>query len=143
MREAISIYGDKEYVTQVSQSYVFFTFPDGNQDKKKVNKADLKELYEWVRSEIVFYNRMYQELHNEYEKQKEQFDRVYHYYSEEEIKEACKRDRFAYINMEIRNRERAREWGYVAGIGKEADRINDKYWKYYKLATQIEAFFIT
>ena len=27
MREAISIYGDKEHITQVNKSYVFFTFP--------------------------------------------------------------------------------------------------------------------
>lgn len=141
MREAIDIYGDKEHITQVSRSYVFFRFPDGNQDRKKFHKADLKDLYEWVKSEMDFYNRMYQELHNEYEKQKERFDRVGHYYSEEEIKEACKRDRFAYIDMEIRNKERAREWGYVVGISKEAGRINDKYWKYYRLAAQIEAVY--
>lgn len=141
MREAISIYGDKEYITQVSRSYVFFRFSDGSQDRKKFHKADLKDLYEWARSEMDFYNRMYQELHNEYEKQKEQFDRVGHYYSEEEIKEACKKNRLAYIDMEIRNEERAREWGYVAGISKEAGRINDKYWKYYRLAAQIEAVY--
>lgn len=138
MRTTISIYGDKEYITQVSRNYVFFRFPDGNQDRKKINKEDLKELHEWVRSEMSFYNRMYQELHSEYEKQKDNFDKIYHYYSEEEVKEACKRNRFTSIEMEIRNMEYKEKWYNIAGISKEANRINDKYWKYYKLAKQIE-----
>ena len=33
MREAISIYGDKEHITEVNKSYEFFTFPDGSQDR--------------------------------------------------------------------------------------------------------------
>lgn len=139
MREAVSIYGDKERITQVSRSYVFFTFPDGSQDRMKINKTDLKELYEWVKSEMDFYHRMYQELNNEYDKQKEKFDKIYHYYSKGEIKEACKRDRFANIEMEIKNEEYQRRWNKIAGLGEEAERVNDKYWKYYRLAAQIKS----
>ena len=58
MREAISIYGDKEHITEVNKSYVFFKFPDGSQDRKKSRKQDLQEVFEWVKGELYFYNRM-------------------------------------------------------------------------------------
>ena len=35
MREAISIYGDKEHITEVNKTYVFFKFTDGSKDRHK------------------------------------------------------------------------------------------------------------
>lgn len=138
MREAISIYGDKEHITQVSRSYVFFRFPDGNQDRKKVNETELKELYDWVNSEREFYSRMYNELSKSYEKQRELLEKR-HYYTKEEIQVACKKNRFANIDMEIRNEEYMKESHRISGLTTEAARINDKYWKYVNLTRQIQA----
>ena len=104
MREAISIYGDKEHITEVNKTYVFFTFPDGSQDRKKSRKQDLQEVLEWVNGELYFYNRMYEEVKQMYESEKEKFDKTRHYYSDEEIHEACLKNRFASIDMGISNK---------------------------------------
>ena len=139
MRTAVSIYGDKEYITGVSRVYVFFTFPDGSQDRLKPNKVDLKELYEWVTSEMEFYHRMYEELYESYTKRKEIFDKSRHFYSKEEIDAACRKDRFANIGMETSNENWKADWNNIMGVSDECWKINDKYWKYYKLAAQIKA----
>ena len=76
MREAISIYGDKEHITEVNKTYVFFTFPDGSQDRKKSRKQDLQEVLEWVNGELYFYNRMYEEVKQMYESEKEDWHRI-------------------------------------------------------------------
>ena len=139
METSISIYGDKEYITQITRTYVFFRFPNGSQDRLKVNKEDLKELYNWVTSEMEFYHRMYEELHKSYEKQKEVFDSSRHFYSEDEISAACKKNTFAYIKMEISNENWLRDCNKIMGVSDECWKINDKYWKYYRLTNQIKA----
>lgn len=141
MREAINIYGDKEYITQVNSKYVFFTFPDGSQDRLRASKVDLKCVYGWYVEEMNFYNRMYNELSESYREQFDSFEKSRHYYSEDEIAIACKTDRFAYIPMEIKNEDYKREINKIFGISKESSRILDKYWKYYRIAKQIEEAF--
>ena len=137
-KKVIDVYENKENVTQVSRLYIFFTFSDGSQGTKKINKDDLKMLHEWIVGELKFYHRMYEELHNSYEKQKEKFNKSRHFYSDDEIQKACLKDRFANIHMENSNREYMREWNKIVGIGNESSRINDKYWKLYTLKEQIK-----
>ena len=48
-------------VTSVNTKYIFFTFSDGKQDRKTVNKNDLKELYNDVYQNISNYDFMYKE----------------------------------------------------------------------------------
>lgn len=138
MRKAISIYGDKEYITQVNSKFVFFKFPDGNQERLLANKVDLIEIYEWFTGEMNFYNRMNRELSESYRKQFDSFEKTHHFYSEEEINEACKKDRFANIPMEIKNKDYTRKINKIFGISEEGSRILDKYWKYYRIKKQIE-----
>ena len=42
MKNAVSIYGDKEYIEHVSIDYVVFRFPDGTRDKLKTRKSELQ-----------------------------------------------------------------------------------------------------
>ena len=139
MREAISIYGDKEYITEVNKSYVFFTFPDGSQDRKKSRKQELQEVFEWLNTEMYFYNRMYEDAKQIYETEKEKFDKTRHYYSDEEIHEACLKNRFASIDMGISNKRYVEDWNRISGKFEIASKANDKYWKLYKIATQIKS----
>lgn len=139
MREAVSIYGDKEHITEVNKSYVFFTFPDGNQDRKKSRKQDLIEVFEWIKGELYFYNRMYEEVKRTYESEKERFDKTRHYYSDEEIHEACLKNRFASIDMGISNKRYIEEWNQISGKLSIASKANDRYWRLYKLAEQIKS----
>lgn len=138
MRKAIDIYGDKEHITEVNAKYVFFKFPDGSQDRLKSRKQDLQEVYKWVNEEMYFYNRMYEEVHQMYELEKERFDRTRHYYSDEEIHNACLKNRFANIDMEISNEKYKEDWHYISGGRKVGTRANDKYWRLYKLAEEIK-----
>ena len=139
MREAISIYGDKEHITEVNKTYVFFTFPDGSQDRKKSRKQDLQEVFEWVKGELYFYNRMYEEAKQMYESEKEKFDKTRHYYSDEEIHEACLKNRFASIDMGISNEKYKEDWHRISGKWSVGNNANERYWKLYKLAEQIKS----
>lgn len=138
MRKAETVYGDKEFITQVNRKYVFFNF-NGSQDRLPARLHDLKEFFEWLKEEIVFYERMRYELHESYEKQKEEFDSTRHFYSDEEITEACKRDRFASIDMGIRNKYYLEDWHKIVGIGNESSRVLDKLEKLRKLLAQTKA----
>ena len=138
MRE-ISIYGDKEHITEVNKTYVFFTFPDGRQGRKKSQKQDLQKVLEWVNGELYFYNRMYEEVSHIYESEKEKFDKTRHYYSEEEIQEACLKNRFASIDMRISNEKYMEDCQRILGKLSVASKANDRYWKLYNLAKQIKS----
>lgn len=74
-----------------------------------------------------------------YELEKERFDRTRHYYSDEEIHNACLKNRFASIDMGISNEKYKEDWHYISGKGKVATRANDKYWRLYKLAEEIKS----
>lgn len=138
MRKAETVYGDKEFITQVNRKYVFFNF-NGSQDRLPARLHDLKEFSEWLKEEIVFYNRMRYELHESYEKQKEKFDATRHYYGEEEIIEACRKDRFANIDMEIKNKYYLEDWHKIVGIGNESSRVLYKLERLRKLLAQTKA----
>lgn len=138
MRKAETVYGDKEFITQVNRKYVFFNF-NGSQDRLPARLHDLKEFFEWLKEEIVFYERMRHELHESYEKQKEKFDSTRHFYSEEEIIEACRKDRFANIDMEIKNKYYLEDWHKIVGIGNESSRVLYKLERLRKLLAQTKA----
>lgn len=138
MREAIDIYGDKEYITEVNTKYVFFRFPDGGQDRLKSRKQDLISVLEWIHGEMDFYNRMYNEVKTIYETEKEKFDKTKHYYSDEEIHEACRKNRFANIDMELSNENYKTEWNRISGKCDISSKASDRYWKLYRIAKQLE-----
>ena len=138
MREVISIYGDKEHITSVNAKYVFFKFPDGSQDRVKTRKQELVNVLEWIHTEMYFYNRMYNETRAIYEAEKEKFDKTRYYYSEEEIHEACLKNRFAKFEMYLSNEQYKREWDRISGKSDIVNKANDKYWKLYRIASQIQ-----
>ena len=138
MRKAETIFGDRYYITEVNKKYVFFNF-NGSQDRLPAKLYELKEVLEWLNTEIIFYERMRYELHDSYEKQKEKFDATRHFYSDEEIADACRKDRFANIEMEIRNKYYLEDWHKIVGIGNESSRVLDKLEKLRKLARQTKA----
>lgn len=138
MRKAIDIYGDKEHITEVNTKYVFFRFPDGSQDRLKSRKQDLIDVLEWARTEMRFYDRMRNEVVAIYETEKEKFDKTKHYYSDEEIHEACCKDRFANIDMELSNENYKREWNRISGKYDIAAKAGDRYWKLYEITKQLE-----
>ena len=139
MREAISIYGDKEYITSVNTKYVFFKFPDGNEDRIRSRKQDLVNVLELVHTEMYFYNRMYNETKAIYDVEKEKIDKVRHYYSDEEIHAACLKNRFASIDMGLSNEQYKREWDRISGKFEVASKASGKYWRLYRIASQIES----
>ncbi len=138
MRKAIDIYGDKEHITGVNTKYVFFRFPDGSQDRLKSRKQDFIDVLEWMRAEMRFYDRMRDEVVAIYETEKEEFDKTKHYYSDEEIHEACLKDRFASIDMGLSNERYKTEWNRISGKYDIAIKAGDRYWKLYKIAKQLE-----
>ena len=74
-----------------------------------------------------------------YESEKEKFDKTRHYYSDEEIHEACLKNRFASIDMGISNEKYKEDWHRISGKWSVASKANDRYWKLYKLAEQIKS----
>lgn len=139
MRNPISIYGDKEYITSVNAKYVFFKFPDGNEDRIRSRKQDLVDVLEWLHTEMYFYNRMYNETRVIYDAEKEKFDKTRHYYSDEEIHATCLKNRFASIDMGLSNEHYKREWDRISGKFEVASKASDKYWRLYRIASQIES----
>lgn len=137
-RTEINIYGDKEYITQVNKAYVFFKFPDGSQERLRSRKSDLIEVYKWIGEELQFYDRMYKETKKLYDVEKDKFDRSRHYYSDEEIKEACKGNRFANIPMEISNEKFREDWNKICGKSDITSYAMNKYWKLYRLSGEIK-----
>ena len=137
MKKAISIYGDKEYIEHVSTDYVVFRFPDGSRDKIKTRKTELQQAAEWYKNEMMFYDRMYREISELHDKEKEKFNNSHHYYDDEEIKKACQKNRFADIDMEISNRNYLREWNQISGIHVAAMTMFDKYAKVSNLCRQM------
>ena len=138
MRKAISIYGDKEYITSVNAKWVFFKFPDGSQDAIRSRKQELVNVLEWIHTEMYFYNRMYNEAREIYETEKEKFNKTKHYYSVKEIHDACLKNRFANIDMEMSNEEYIREWDRISGKSDIVNKANNKYWELYQIAEQIQ-----
>ena len=53
-------------VSEVNTKYIFFLFSDGTQDRKTVNKNDLKELYNDVCENVKHYEFMIQECKTVY-----------------------------------------------------------------------------
>lgn len=137
MRKAINIYADKEYITEVNKTYVFFKFPDGSQDHLKSQKNELIEVYKWIGEEMRFYDRMYRESHQIYEEKSERFKNNRHYYTDDEIKEACKTNHFAYISMELSNEKYKEDWHEIYGKVELTSYAMDKYWKLYNLSVKI------
>lgn len=137
MRKAISIYGDKEYITNVGKDYVNFKFPDGSYDRLKARKTDLQDILEWYKGEMEFYERMRRELSDEYNKKKESFKNSHHYYDDEEIKQACMKDRFADIDMKISNRIYIEEHNKIVGILETSMKTYDKYDSAARMVRQI------
>ena len=99
----IDFFGDKEYIVHVTNSYTVFRFPDGSKIRLETCKEQLVPVLGWYRTEMQFYDRMQRELNAQYEKQKEVFDTSSHYYTDEEIADACQKDRFALFSMRTKN----------------------------------------
>lgn len=127
MKNAVSIYGDKEYIEHVSIDYVVFRFPDGTRDKLKTRKSELQQAFDWYKDEMMFYDRAHRELSSLHDKEKEKFNNSHHYYDDEEIQKACMKNRFADIDMKILNRNYLREWNNISGIHITAMKMFDKY----------------
>lgn len=137
MRKAINIYGDKEYITNVTTEYVTFTFPDGSRDTLKTRKSDLQQTLEWYKDEMHFYDRMGREASRIGRERHEKLNER-HFYSKEELMKLVKKDRFAYIDMEYSNNEYIRESGRISGIYKVSEYANDKFWSMHRIITQIQ-----
>ena len=138
MRKAIDIYGDKEYITNVTKDYVTFIFSDGERDKLKSRKADLIQVLEWYKNEMKFWDRMRAELRKRYNDTHTYLEETCKYYTEDEIK-AVGRDFNAMYNMKSSNKELKTRYDKCFAVGEEATRASDKYWEYYKIARQIES----
>ena len=122
----------------MTKKFVFFALPDGSEGRILSKKEELREVLKWFKEEMYFYNRMYTEVESEYNVEKEIFQKSHHYYSDEEIHEACLQNRFAEIGMRISNEHYLEKWHRISGRWIVASRANDKYWKLYKVAAQIE-----
>lgn len=101
----IDFFGDKEYIVHVTNSYTVFRFPDGSKIRLETCKEQLVPVLGWYRTEMQFYDRMQRELNAQYEKQKEVFDTSSHYYTDEEIADACQKDRFALFDLQYANKK--------------------------------------
>lgn len=138
MRKAISIDGDKLYITNVTTEYITFTFSDRSKETLKTRKSDLQQVFEWYKGEMYFYARMGREASRIGRERQENLDKHNHFYSKEEIEAACKEDRFAYIDMEYSNNEYIRELGRISGIYKVSEYASDKFWSISRIITQIQ-----
>ena len=105
----VDFFGDKEYIVHVTNSYTVFRFPDGSKTRLETCKEQLVPVLGWYRTEMQFYDRMQRELNAQYEKQKEVFDTSSHYYTDEEIADACQKDRFALFDLQYANKKYLQE----------------------------------
>lgn len=134
----VDLFGDKEYIVHVTNSYTVFRFPDGSKTRLETCKEQLVPVLGWYRTEMQFYDRMQRELNAQYEKQKEVFDTSSHYYTDEKIADACQKDLFALFDLQYANKKYLQEWNAVSGIQQGASFARDRYWQLYKIATQLQ-----
>lgn len=129
-----NIYENREYITQINRTRIFFTFPDGKQEHADNPPAEtVKDLLAYFTEEWQFYARTVDLLRNEYDKRKAALDRKKKFYTVEEIEKA---DLFDSASMKVHNEELHREYQRVFGLGDLASCLSDKEWKLYKLNGQ-------
>ena len=133
-------------VSEVNAKYIFFHFPDGTQDRKIVNKNDLKELYIDICNNMKSYDFMKEECEKVKEQLRLESDSLnsviqgYEKYIAEhqEIPSIRRGLDNVCFNLEyaIKNQ---RELNYkISGVNKAWSHASDNYWKLYKLQKQIE-----
>ena len=86
---------------------------------------------------------MYNELLSSWEKKRENLEKTQHFFSQEEISEACKKDRFADVDMQIANKSYTEEANKISGILAEANVILGKLGRMYRLNEQIQSMLET
>lgn len=98
-----NIYENREYITQINRTRIFFTFPDGKQEHADNPPAEtVKDLLAYFTEEWQFYARTVDLLRNEYDKRKAALDRKKKFYTVEEIEKA---DLFDSASMKVHNLE--------------------------------------
>lgn len=141
-----NVYDNREYISSVTKTHIYFVFPNGSKKGKKISENDiqtLKMVRQWLASEINFYYRMYNELLSSWEKKRENLEKTQHFFSQEEISEACQKDRFADVDMQIANKSYTEEANKLSGVLAEANVILGKLGRMYKLNEQIQSMLKT
>lgn len=133
-KKSIDVFADKQYITQIGKEIMHFKFADGSQDSKVVSRKEIALVLPWLQSEMNFYDRMSCEMREEAEKQRKAFESCYHFYTEEEMEEAEKRQHLSSISMKVDNDNYIREMWRINGMYNH--RWSALYDKYYKLYTQ-------
>ncbi len=133
-KKSIDVFADKQYITQIGKEYIHFKFADGSRDSKKTSRKEIALILPWLQSEMNFYDRMWQELSDEQDRQRKAFDLSHHYYTEDEMKEAERREHLSSISMKVSNDDYIREVWRINGICQH--KWMALYDKYYKLYTQ-------
>lgn len=113
-------------VTQCNKAYIFLD-NEGKQDRIKTNKERLDAIYVKATENIVFYDRMANELTEIYEKKKAEAEKKYHYISDEEIQEASKQDRRKGFELSLK-KDSVNEEYFAYG---EKDATGDIYYTLY------------
>ena len=133
-KKSIDVFADKQYITQIGKEYIHFKFADGSQDRKAASRKEIALVLPWLKGEMNFYDRMWQELLEEQDRQRKAFDLSHHYYTEDEMKEAERREHLSSISMKVSNDDYIREVWRINGIYQH--KWMALYDKYYKLYTQ-------
>ena len=134
-------------VTQVSNTTIFFKDEDGSQQKKKVNEEDLGRIHGTAWENVAFYDRAYRELHELYEKRRVEYDKKYHFITDEEIEAEFKANGRSKkwfdmsISKDSHNEECRYQWGKVAGISEACSEVSEKKWEADRIYRQVQGVY--
>ena len=125
-------------VTECNHNMIHCRKANGTEYSIKANRKRLEDIYMTARDNASFYFQMYSQLKTEYEKRRNEFDKIKRY-SDEEIEEAKNWRKYGLIaasEMEWKNKTRLEKFYKVSGFYDACSWAYDMYAKYDKLARQ-------
>ena len=135
-------------VRQVSNTTIFFMDDEGKECHKKVNEDDLNKIHGVAWENIIFYERMYKELHELYESRKGGYDKKYKYITDEDIKaeyEVHGRSKTWWdlsLSKDTHNEECRYQWGLVYGVAEASQIASSRRWEADRLYREVQGVFI-
>lgn len=126
-------------VREVNCKYIFIINSEGKQDRIPAAQNKLQEIYEKATNNVRFYERMVKEIREEYEKMKVDYEKKYHYITDDDIKAANKEKAWNLSLMqESNNMECKYRLGFLFGFFEASSFASDKEWEAYKIMKQAE-----
>lgn len=128
-------------VTSCNKAYIFLN-NEGKQERIRATPELLSLIRDTASRDRVFYDRMWAEINEAYNKKKAEIEAKYHYITDEMVAEAFKRGRKEGLELswskDTHNEECSRQFNRLFGMYEGANLASDRKWRADKLLAQAE-----